>query len=104
MSERHVHRVKLSDFKAKKEEEGAIDIEMDDETVFRIPPPELWPDTVGECLAKGETLVAARALIEANGQNYEEFVAKGGSATIILGVIGDIHGETVPESGASSSS
>lgn len=104
MSERHVRTVKLSDFKAKKEQEGAIDLVMNDESVWRIPPPELWPDAVGEMLAKTDTLGAARALVEAGGKSYAEFVAVGGSAAIVLSVVGDEHGMDIPESGASSSS
>lgn len=99
---RHVRKVKLSDFKAKKELEGAIDLEMDDGTVFRIPPPELWPDAVAELNQNNDTIGAARALI--GEDRYEEFVAKGGNAMAVLGVIGDEHGITVPESDASSSS
>lgn len=104
MSQRHVRTVKLSDYKAKKEEEGAIDLVMDDETVWRIPPAELWPDAVGEMLAKQDPLGAARALVEATGKNYAEFVAAGGSAAIVLSVVGEEQGMDVPESGASSSS
>lgn len=103
--ERHVHKVKLSDFKAKQEDEGAIDLTMDNDSVYRLAPPQLWPDSVGDYLANKELREAARVIVELlDGQNYEEFVAVGGSAQIVMGVIETVHGESVPESGASSSS
>lgn len=102
MTERHVHTVKLSDFKAKKEAEGAIDIEGNSGQIYRVPPPEIWPDSISSLLAANDMIGAARALI--GDDRYEEFVADGGSSSAVLAIVADVHGISLPESGASSSS
>lgn len=99
---RHVNRVKLSDFKAKEEKEHSIEIEVDDGTVFTVLPVNLWPDAIGELAAANDDLAAAQLLM--GEAQYEQFVAAGGSAKMLFGIIADVNGLTVGESDASSSS
>lgn len=80
--------VVLADFKAKKEQEGAIDIETD-AGVFTIPPPELWPDEAIEQM-DSDPVAASKALL---GDRYTEFVAAGGSAALIMAIVGDEVGD-----------
>lgn len=101
MPARGVQRVVLSDYKAKRRDEGAVEIETEDGQVFRIDPPELWPDDIQENLQSGNNIAIARALI---GERYDDFVASGGSANLLVGVLGSVHGVSVGESSASSSS
>jgi hypothetical protein len=101
MSQRDNRRVLLSDFKARKEEEGAIDIETDDGTVFHVPPPELWPDDF-QAIAE-DNLAFATALI-GGPEQYAQFVEKGGSALLLLSLIKERHGAEAGELSASSRS
>lgn len=95
-------RVNLSAYKAEKRDKDSIEIETDDGDVFVIDPPSLWPDSVAE-LAKNQDLQGiARALL--GDARFDEFVAKGGSATIISKIVEEELGGTVPESSASPSS
>lgn len=87
--------VVLSDFKARKEQEGAIDIETDS-GVFTILPPELWPDAALD--PDADPITGARALL---GDRYDDFVAAGGSAAIISAIVTDEHGLSMGESPAS---
>lgn len=84
------HRVKLADFKARKLDEGAIDVEADDGTVHRIPPPELWPDEAHAMLRNEELVGAAQAIMGAD--QFAAFAGAGGSAALVFAVIKDVHG------------
>lgn len=99
---RHVHQVKLSDFKAKKADEGAIEIEVDDGTIFKIEPPELWSDEITTMSQNDDNIGVARALI--GPDRYDAFVAAGGNAMLLMAIIGEAHGITVGESKPSPSS
>jgi hypothetical protein len=91
------HRVVLSDFKAKKSEEDAIDIVGDDGETYRIPPPALWPDSAAELAEKKDSVGVGRLLL--GEDRYEQFVtAGGGSANLIAAIIQDELGVTAPES------
>lgn len=83
MSKRQRNRIVLQDFKAKKEDEGAIDIELSDGYVLTIPPPEFWSDAVLE--AGEDHVAAATALI--GPDNYARLVADGGSAVSLLAIL-----------------
>jgi hypothetical protein len=83
-------KIRLSDFKDRKGVEGAIDVEADDGTTFRIPPPELWDDDVVDLL-RGEKLVDAARLIM-GGDNYDGFRLAGGSANLLMAIIKEQHG------------
>lgn len=83
-------KVNLADFKERKENEGAIDIEMPDGQTFRIPPPELWPDEVADYAEKREIVAMAEAILGA--ERFAEFKTAGGSATIINAIFAEHHG------------
>lgn len=90
----HVRRVKLSDYKDRKADEGAIEIETDDGQVWRVAPPELWPDDVLSLAERDDSVGAARLLI---GERYDEFVKAGGSAMLVMSIVKDEHGISTPE-------
>lgn len=100
---RGVTRVKLSDWKGKKEDEGAIEIELDNGSIIRIPPPEIWPDEALQASANQDPFALAVALV-GGPDKYEEFRAAGGNAAIVAKLIEERHGVDVGESSASSSS
>lgn len=99
---RHVHQVKLTDFKARKADEGAIEIEDDAGEIYRIDPPELWPDEITRMSQDEDTIGVARALI--GDDRYDAFTAAGGNAMLLMSIIGETHGVTVGESKPSPSS
>lgn len=80
-------KVNLADYKERKENEGAIDIEAGGET-FRIPPPELWPDEIGKL--RGDLVAQASLLM--GEDRFAAFVAAGGSATLVDAILKDQHG------------
>lgn len=82
-------RLKLSDFKERKELEGAVDVEMDDGQVFRIPPPELWPDAVGK-VGDGDIEEVGRLILGA--ETFDSFVAAGGTGMLLQAIVDDHHG------------
>lgn len=88
MSQRYrIPPVDLADFKARKAVEGAIPIVAGDRT-FYIQPPELLSDDDWLRLqeVKGRDLVAqARLLLD----DYDDFVAAGGSAVLLLSIVKD---------------
>lgn len=88
-----VHRVKVSDYKAKKADEGSIEIEMDDGTVYKVPPVELWSDAV-LMMSESDPVGCARAVM---GAEYDAFVNAGGGAALMLGIVQDTLGISVPE-------
>lgn len=96
----HVKRVKLSDYKDRKADEGSIEIEGDAGTVFRVPPPELWDDDVMALSQADDNLAVATRLLGGE-ETYAQFVAEGGSAATLMGIIAEAHGVTVGESAAS---
>lgn len=102
MSKRDRRVVNLADFKAKRRDEGAIDVVAEDGNTYRIDPPELWPDEASERAEAGDLVAAARAVMGA--EQYEAWVAAGGTASLVMAIIADEHGVTVGESPASSSS
>lgn len=102
-TERGVTRVKLSDWKGKKRDEGAIEIEVDDGTIYRIDPPDLWPDDALKASEDRDPVALATALV-GGSEKYQAFVAAGGNAAIVAGLLGEVHGVSVGESSASSSS
>lgn len=83
-------RIKLSDFKERKELEGAIDVETDDGQVFRIPPPEIWPDEVSALARVQDVPGMARAIL--GDEKFEAFIAAGGTATLLNAIYADVHG------------
>lgn len=104
MAKRHTHRVKLTDFKAKKRDEGAIEIEADDGTVFRVEPPELWSDDIVSMSADRTQVIEMATALLGGEEEYERFKAAGGSAAVLSAIVADEHGLDVGESAASSGS
>lgn len=101
MSQREQHRFNLQDYKAKKEEEGAVYIDAGDRT-FRVPPALLWPDEVTELAAAGKTKQAAIGLI--GQEDYDAFVAAGGTGSLLLSMVNDAMEAGLGESSGSTSS
>lgn len=99
---RHVHRVKLTDFKAKKADEGAVEIEADDGEIYRIDAPEVWSDEIAELAQSEDQVAVARALI--GEDRYDAFVAAGGTAMLVMAIVSEAHGIQPGESSASSRS
>lgn len=112
MSQRYkLPPVSLADFKAKKAEEGAVRIEAGDRVFVVLPPELMADDTYSEFIkyeGSPESIVDQARLLM--GAEYEEFVAAGGSAILLLSVIAEAgqakngQGADVGESGASSPS
>lgn len=107
MSKRSHVRIKLSDYKERKADEGAIDIELDDGSLFRIPPPELWPDEVMErtrTLTKEnahEYPLAEQARDIVGAEEWARFTANGGTAVLFHSLLKEDHGADLGESSAS---
>lgn len=94
MSKRAEHRFNLQDYKATKEEEGAIYIDAGERT-FRVPPALLWPDEVTELAAAGKVKQAAVGLI--GQEEYDAFVAAGGTGSLLLSMVNDAMGVSLGE-------
>jgi hypothetical protein len=80
-------RVVLADYKAKKIDEGAIDIELDDGTIVTVPPPQVWPDDVILAARTGDPIGPAKLLL--GDKEYERFLAGGGSGSVLNAIIFD---------------
>ncbi len=96
--------IEFEDFKAKKNEEGAIPIRMGDGTVFSVPPPELWPDDALKSRAGEDIDPVGMAEALLGVDRYAAFVALGGSAAALSAIVQEYSGLTVGESSASSGS
>lgn len=83
-------RIKLSDYKESKANEGRIEIEADDGTVFVIPPAVLWPDDAADRYRLGDIVGCARVIM--GEEEYEAFKAAGGSAGIVGALVGEEYG------------
>ncbi len=106
MSKREHARFNLKDYKERKADEGAIDVELWDGHVMRIPPPELWPDEIGERIQAerdgGEKFppnAMAAAIVGAD--ELDRFIADGGTVTLFMTFMKDGHQLDVGESSAS---
>lgn len=88
MSKRYkIPPINLTDYKAKKAEEGAVPIVVGDRT-FYVRPSELMSDAEYEAYnaVKGEDIVAQARLMMVD---YDDFVAAGGSAILLLSIVKD---------------
>ncbi len=90
-------RVKITDVKCMRVRTSQhtmplVKIETDAGT-FKIPPPDLWADDV-MLLSSVDPIGAARALI---GDTYDDFVAAGGSAAVLMSIVNDVHGASTGE-------
>lgn len=111
MSKRQHTRVNLADYKERKADEGSIDVDLPDGTTFRIPPPELWPDLVTLRIQAEQASPSdapytheqmARDIV--GTEEFDHFVAQGGTATLFHMLLKEEHGLEPGESSASSSS
>lgn len=89
-------RIKLADYKQKKRDEGAIEIEMEDGSVFHVDPPELWPDEIQPLALAEDGVGMAKILI--GEDRYADFVAAGGTASMVSAMVGDELGLSPGES------
>lgn len=87
-------RVKLSDFKERKGTEGAVDVELDDGTVVRFPPPELWPDEFTRVRKDMTPEEQAQAIL---GDKFAVFISGGGTIMLALAIVGEFHGANAGE-------
>lgn len=87
--------VVLAEFKAKQADEKAIHIETPDET-FTVLPPTCWPDDFVE-IAKRDDRVEIATAILGGPEVYERFVAAGGTAALLLGIMEDAMGAELGE-------
>lgn len=81
-------KVNLAEYRERKENQGAIDVEAPSGRVFRIPPAELWPDEVP--FLRGDLPAQAAAIMGA--EEFDAFKAEGGTANILDAIIKDEHG------------
>lgn len=95
MSNRRTHRVILSDYKAKKEQEGAIIIEADSGE-FRVAPPVLWPDEVVAAGKANDNVAMAKGLL--GEAEYARWLTEGGTAALLLDIVGESLGVDTGES------
>ncbi len=93
--------IKLSDYKERKAEEGAIYVDLDDGSTFRIPPPDVWPDEfykkvrTDDDFAKDEE---AQARMLVGDDDFDRFLANGGTVRLFHSLVTDDHGADVGES------
>lgn len=104
MSKRDNNRVVFADFKARKEDEGATDIEMPNGLIVHVPPADLWSDEAIKMVTSGNRDVVALARAVLGDELYDQFVDAGGTAAALNSILEERHGATVGESAASSSS
>lgn len=109
MSKRDVRRIVLSDYKAKKDEEGAIYIAVSDGgDDIKVPPAVLWSEEsrrLAERAQRGEPVDMAEMFEAVLGADeWARYAADGGTAMLLAEMIGEQFGATVGESAASSSS
>lgn len=93
-------KVKLSDYKERKQDEGAVDVELDDGSTFRIPPPELWPDSFAKGLKNEEFRndAEAQARMIVGDDEFDRFIAGGGTTMLFHSLLKEEHGIEVGES------
>ena len=80
-------RVKLADYKERKDREGRIEIETDDGQVFTVPPPELWPDEFTKARKDMDPETQVRQLL--GDEATERYQAAGGTIMALLGIVGE---------------
>lgn len=100
MSQRYkIPPVNFQDFKAKRSEEGAIPIDMG-ERIFYVLPPDLIEDKNIRRFfeLEGQDPVAQAQIMMTD---YDDFVAAGGSAMLLLSIIDDVQKKQSAEQGAS---
>lgn len=102
MSKRDSRVINLADFKDKKKQEGSLEIELSDGTKIHIDAPEIWPDEAVPFIEAKDNIGLGRFLM--GEENYDLFVADGGSSAMIGSMLDERHGATLGKSSASSDS
>lgn len=100
MSKRYkIPPVNFQDFKDKREEEGAIPIVIGDRTFIVRPPEQLADDDLKRFfeLEDQDPVAQARMMMD----NYDDFVALGGSAMLLMSIIQEVTNTQSAEQGAS---
>lgn len=69
---------------------------------FLLPAPTVWPDEAFAAASKDDPVTASRIIL--GDAEYERFVAAGGNALFLQRLVEKLHGASVGESSASSSS
>lgn len=87
MTRGHRKPIVIADYKTQKMDEGAIPIVDEKGDTHLIPPPALWADEVTSLAVGNDPIGAAKALL--GEKDYAAFVAGGGSAGILMGIIED---------------
>lgn len=95
MTRSHAKPVVLADYKAQKMTEAAISVTDENGNTHVIPPPAVWSDDVTRLATSEDPIGAAEALM--GEAAYTEFVAGGGSAAILMGIIEDELGASLGE-------
>lgn len=95
-------RVVLSDYRQRKIDEGAVDVELADGTTLTVPPPHVWPDDVVKKARAGDLEGSGIALL--GEEDYARWCASGGNGSLLASLMGDEFNLDVGESEASSSS
>lgn len=77
-----------------------VEIVAPDGTVFKVAPPERWPDDAVELLQDEKPVGAVRAVL---AEQYEAWTSTGANCSYFLDRVGVVAGLDVGESSASSS-
>ncbi|HET8931318.1 MAG TPA: hypothetical protein VFN21_11725 [Acidimicrobiales bacterium] len=85
------------------EEAGSLDIGLGDAGTVRLKPPELWSQQAHDLIAAGKNRTDPEAVGRAilGDEEWDRFVAAGGTYPVLDKLIGDRHELTAPESSAS---
>lgn len=94
-------KVNLHDYREQRRQEAGVELDLGDGRIVWLDPPDLWPDEVAEMAQRGENISIAKALL--GDDDYEAFIAAGGTAGLIAMLVADAQGVSLGESAASSS-
>lgn len=99
-----VKKIKLGEMQERLIDEGALDVELDDGTVLRIDPPELWSDKCREILTDSTKDDADLGREMMGAANWKKFVAQGGTGALFARLLIERYQLTLGESEGSSTS
>lgn len=86
----------LDEYKARKAETSALIVEAGGET-FTIPPPPCWPDNFVDLARANDNVGLAKAILGGD-EVYARWIAAGGTAALLLGLVQDEMGASMGES------
>jgi hypothetical protein len=99
-----VPKLRLSEVRERLIDKGAIEVVLDDDSVLRIDPPELWSDKCRQILVdptKNDVDLGREMMGKAN---WDKFVAGGGTGALFAHLLQERYQLTKGESEASSTS